>query len=312
MTNDEGQINEVFLPQTTKDGSFTFFSEEFNEAFHSVYGAKQEAEIKFVIPTRLREIAQTQSQIKLLDICYGLGYNSAAALSAIWQVNPQCQIELIGLEITADVPQSAIAHNLLSSWQNPIPELLATLATDSQVKHPLLSAQLLLGDARQTIQKLSQQSWQADAIFLDPFSPPKCPQLWTVEFIALVAQCLKPTGRLATYSCAAAVRTALSLAGLQYGSTPGMGRKSPGTVACFPPLTKKEIMCEYNLPPLSLQEKEHLQTRAAIPYQDIYLSSSAEKIIEERQRKQALSSLGSTSQWKKRWQKQLLSKELNQ
>ena len=284
-----------FTPQETKDGSYTFFSDEFKEAFHSIYGAKQEAEVKFVIPTQLRQLATEKSQIALLDICYGLGYNSAAAIEAIWQVNPHCQIELVGLEIAADVPQSAIAHNLLNSWQTPIPQLLATLATEFQVKHNLLQARLLLGDARSTIGQLTAQKWLADAIFLDPFSPPKCPQLWTVEFINLVAQCLKPTGRIATYSCAAAVRTALTMAGLQYGSTPGMGRKSPGTVAAY----------SDRLPLLSLQEQEHLQTRASIPYRDIYLSSSPEEIHHLRSQEQARSNLQSTSQWKKRWQKRL-------
>lgn len=285
-----------FTPQETKDGSYTFFSNEFEEAFHSIYGAKQEAEVKFVIPTQLRQLATEKSQITLLDICYGLGYNSAAAIEAIWQVNPHCRIELIGLEIAADVPQSAIAHNLLDLWQNPIPQLLTTLATEFQVNHNLLQARLLLGDARKTIGQLTAQKWLGDAIFLDPFSPPKCPQLWTVEFINLVAQCLKPTGRIATYSCAAAVRTALSLAGLQYGSTPGMGRKSPGTVAAY---------SDRDLPRLSLQEREHLQTRASIPYRDIYLSSSPEEIKSLRSQEQARSSLKSTSQWKKRWQKLL-------
>lgn len=285
-----------FTPRETKDGSYTFFSHEFNEAFHSIYGAKQEAEIKFILPTKLREIARKQTQIKLLDICYGLGYNSAAAIEAIWQVNPQCQIELIALEISADVPQSAIAHDLLKLWQAPIPEILTTLGTNFQVNYPQLQGKLLIGDARQSIQLLCQEKWQADSIFLDPFSPPKCPQLWTVQFINKVAQCLKPTGRLATYSCAAAVRTALNLTGLKYGSTPGMGRKSPGTVASFN---------NYDLTPLSLQEQEHLQTRAAIPYRDIYLNSSAEQIQHQRQREQLKSSLKSTSQWKKRWQRQL-------
>lgn len=292
MINDMGS----FTPQATKDGSYTFFSNQFNEAFHSIYGAKQEAEIKFILPTKLRKLAQEQSQIKLLDICYGLGYNSAAAIEAIWQENPQCEIELIGLEISVDVPQNAIAHNLLNLWQIPIPNLLKTLATELQVDFNSLKARLLIGDARQTIQQLCQQNWQADAIFLDPFSPPKCPQLWTVEFITLVARCLKPRGKLATYSCAAAVRTAFDLAGLKYGSTPSLGRKSPGTLASF---------VERDLLPLSLQEKEHLLTRAAIPYQDIYLSNSAEEIKQQRLQKQLQSSLGSTSQWKKRWQNKL-------
>ena len=291
-----------FTPQATQDGSYTFYSKEFQEAFHSSFGAKQEAEVRYIEPCQLKQLAANQSIICLLDICYGLGYNSAAALEAIWSVNPKCRVELIGLEISADVPLEAIEHNLLDRWHEattpsglpPIPQLLAQLGNKSLVQAEFFTAKLLLGDARQTIQSVVTRNWQADAIFLDPFSPPKCPQLWTVQFIKLVAQCLKPTGRLATYSCAAAVRTALRLAGLQYGSTPSMGRKSPGTVAS---------LLDTDLPPLSTQEQEHLQTRAAIPYRDIYLSNSAEQIKQLRQQEQSSSNLQSTSQWKKRWQK---------
>jgi len=281
-----------FTPQPTEDGSYTFFSEEFQETFHSSFGAKQEAEVRYIEPCLIKQLAQQQSTLRILDICYGLGYNSAAALDAIWSVNPQCRIELIALEITADVPQQAIQHQLLEQWQYNIPQLLEELAHKSKVNREILQAKLILGDARQTIQQLILANWQANAIFLDPFSPPKCPQLWTVEFINLVAQCLLPNGRLATYSCAAAVRTALLRAGLNIGCITGAGRKSPGTIASF----------EYkNIPTLSKREQEHLQTRAAIPYRDRNLQDSREQIISNRQQEQQTSDLGSTSQWRKRW-----------
>lgn len=287
---------EQFIPQVTGDGSYTFFSEEFKEAFHSHYGAKQEAEAKFVEPARLRQKAsqfrQTNTPLCILDICYGLGYNSAAALAAIWSVDPQCKIELIALELSAAIPRQAIAHQLLARWSEPIPQLLKELATTYKIHSELFQGQLLIGDARKTIKSLCQYSWQADAIFLDPFSPPKCPQLWTVEFLGLVAQCLKPTGRLTTYSCSAAVRQALALAGLKFGSTPSVGRRSPGTIASF---------CERDLSPLSLQEQEHLETRAAIPYRDPSLQDSAERICLRRQQEQQTSILKPTSQWKKIW-----------
>ncbi|GAB4225219.1 MAG: MnmC family methyltransferase [Stanieria sp.] len=282
------------IPQKTEDGSYTFFSDEFNEAFHSHYGAKLEAEVKFVEPTQLKIKATQLSTIYLLDICYGLGYNTAAALEAIWSINPHCRVELISLELNPAVPKNAIAFQLLSSWQEPIPKLLAELATTQQVNSEFLQAKLLLGDARTTIKQILQQQWQADAIFLDPFSPPKCPQLWTVEFLNLVANCLKPTGRLATYSCAAAFRTALSLAGLKFGSTVSLGRKAPGTVANF---------SGQDLPLLSPLEQEHLQTRASIPYRDPTLSELASQIRQRRQQEQQISTLESTSQWKKRWLK---------
>ena len=290
-----------FTPQSTKDGSFTFFSEEFDEAFHSIYGAKQEAEVKFVTPTELRKLAKTQTKIKILDICYGLGYNSAAAIAAIWLINPQCQIELVALEINSSVPQSAIANSLLDTWQTPIPNLLTELANQKRASRDNFHGELLLGDARQTIQKLVNQNWQADAIFLDPFSPPKCPQLWTIEFIALVASCLAPTGKLATYSCAAAVRTALTTAGLSYGSTPGMGRKAPGTLAAW----------DANFVAISEQEREHLNTRAAIPYRDHNLRATATEIKSLRIKEQAQSTLESTSKWKKRWQHKLADQKID-
>jgi tRNA U34 5-methylaminomethyl-2-thiouridine-forming methyltransferase MnmC len=280
------------IPQLTQDGSHTFFSEDFAEAFHSLQGAKQEAEIKFVKPTLITEIASQNKTIYLLDICYGLGYNTAAALAGIWSLQPKCRVNLIALEIAPDVAQSAVTHGLLKLWQPPIPNLLSELADRGFVKSELLTAKLLLGDARQTIQSIEPKTWQADAIFLDPFSPPKCPQLWTVEFIDLVAKCLHPNGRIATYSCAAAVRQAFLLAGLQFGSIIVGNRQSPGTIAS---------KISLNLPALTLQEREHLQTNAAIPYRDPRLKDSSVTILQRRQQEQQNSNLESTSQWKKRW-----------
>jgi tRNA U34 5-methylaminomethyl-2-thiouridine-forming methyltransferase MnmC len=283
------QNGEDFQPQLTADGSFTFFSTEFDEAFHSRQGARLEADLKFIQPTQLALKAQ-QPTVAILDVCYGLGYNTAAALETVWAINPGCQVKWIGLESDLTVPRAAIAHNLLSSWTEPIPQLLKTIATELEVKSDRLHARLLLGDARQTIQQVHQAGFRADAIFLDPFSPPHCPQLWTVDFLAQVAGCLKPDGKLATYSCAAAVRTALIHAGLQVSSTPEVGRRSPGTLASFTPLAS-----------LSIQDQEHLQTRAAVPYRDPTLTAPAAEILRQRQIEQQICSLESTSQWKKRW-----------
>ena len=305
MIQPEHQSNDFllsFVPEATADGSYTFFSSEFGEAFHSRQGARLEAELKFVKPTQLAQVA-TQSTVCLLDVCYGLGYNTAAALDTIWRINPTCHVQWFGLELDARVPKEAIAHNLLSQWPDPIPQLLTQLvetgtvinqgtSQDASNSHPPLTAHLLLGDARQTIQQVHATGFQADAIFLDPFSPVNCPQLWTAEFLDWVVRCLAPTGRLATYSCSAAVRTALQMAGLQLGYTPGVGRKSPGTIASFD---------RADIPPLSLQEQEHLHTRAAIPYRDPPLSDTMEVIIQRRRQEQAHSQLETTSQWKKRW-----------
>jgi len=281
-----------FTPQPTADGSYTFFSPQFEETFHSLRGAKEEAQEKFIIPCQLAEKAQQQPQLKILDICYGLGYNTAAAIETVWRVNPNSHLEVIALESDLKVPQATTEHHLLDLWSAPIPAFLTTLAQKQSLDYPQLKAQLLIGDARQTVQSVIEQGFCADAIFLDPFSPPHCPQLWTVEFLGLVAQCLDFQGRLATYSCAAAMRTALSLAGLHYTSTMGMNRRS--TVASWQPEA---------LTPLSQLDLEHQHTRASIPYRDPDLNESAEIILERRQQEQLRSNLEATSQWRKRWRK---------
>lgn len=318
-------MSENFIPESTADGSFTFFSQEFGELFHSHYGARQESFLKFSVPTQLA-FAANKSKLRLVDVCYGLGYNTAAALQTIWEVNPNCHVEVIGLELNAAVPQAAIAHHLYENWGYKYTQILAQLACSHQVVQDYLTANLLIGDARSTIQLVNKSGFKADAIFLDPFSPPLCPQLWTIEFIQQLSLCLNLNGLLATYSCAAAVRTALEAGGLQIGSTLPVGRRTPGTVAAhlraggdggrggegeglqqFPPRPhpQREPLAP-TLPlshsyELSQAEKEHLLTRAAIPYRDPQLNDSADVILRRREQEQQASTLEPTSHWRKRW-----------
>jgi tRNA U34 5-methylaminomethyl-2-thiouridine-forming methyltransferase MnmC len=285
-----------WTPQPTEDGSFTFFSNEFGETFHSSQGAKAEAFDKFAKATDLAQLAQ-RDRLCLLDVCYGLGYNTAAALETIWATNPNCTIALYALELDASVPQAAIAPPLIQVWSSEVQAILQQIALTHHCTTPNLNATLLVGDARQTIQPLCHQSIQADAIFFDPFSPRRCPQLWTVEFFTLVAQCLAPHGKLATYSRSASVRAAMQAAGLKIGSIP-LGEThephewSQGTIAAF--------NAQF-LPPLSQMEQEHLHTRAAIPYRDLTLSDLPATILERHQQEQQHSQQESTSSWRRRW-----------
>jgi tRNA U34 5-methylaminomethyl-2-thiouridine-forming methyltransferase MnmC len=287
-------MSEQFDPYITDDGSSTFFSQEFGQTFHSKYGAKEESIFKYAVPTLLTEKA-CRGRLQILDICYGLGYNTAAAISTIWRSNPNCKIEIIALELDQTVITAAIKHNLLAEWEQPIPKLLAQLAQELIVDQDQLTAQLILGDARQTIAMVIEQKFKADAIFLDPFSPLVCPQLWTIEFIDQVAKCCAEDGIIATYSCAAAVRTAMLTAGLSISDSIPVGRKAPGTIASFNTIDAAPFQ------PLSQQELEHLQTRAAIPYRDPTLADSMAKIVSRRELEQDDCGLETTSQWKKRW-----------
>ena len=67
-----------FKPYFTNDGSVGLYSDADNEVYHSVYGALTEAYEKFVFPANIDELLKNKSEIKLLDICYGIGYNTKA------------------------------------------------------------------------------------------------------------------------------------------------------------------------------------------------------------------------------------------
>ncbi|MGK7651411.1 tRNA (5-methylaminomethyl-2-thiouridine)(34)-methyltransferase MnmD [Roseovarius sp. B08] len=81
---------------------------------------------------------------------------------------------------------------------------------------------VMIGDARAT---LPQWDSQADAWFLDGFSPAKNPELWEESLMRQVGQHTAPGGTAATYTAAGFVRRGLQAAGFEVDRVPGYGRK---------------------------------------------------------------------------------------
>ncbi|MBU0461571.1 MAG: hypothetical protein KJ574_03210, partial [Nanoarchaeota archaeon] len=86
---------------TTKDGSVTFHNAKYDQTYHSVSGAEEEAIKKFAEPCKIAELAKA-GKIKILDVCFGLGYNSCAAIDAAKKANKDCEIDIVGLENDID------------------------------------------------------------------------------------------------------------------------------------------------------------------------------------------------------------------
>lgn len=81
----------MFTPVKTGDGSSTFYSKAFDEWFHSREGACREAQKTYAETAGLKQRVQQKvtgaAPLRILDICYGLGYNTAAALETVWAVD---------------------------------------------------------------------------------------------------------------------------------------------------------------------------------------------------------------------------------
>ena len=71
-------------PYFTNDGSVGLYSQADNDIYHSTYGALTEAYEKFILPADLENFFQKKSEIKILDICFGIGYNSKSFLNFIY------------------------------------------------------------------------------------------------------------------------------------------------------------------------------------------------------------------------------------
>jgi hypothetical protein len=81
----------------TADNTETFLNEELGESYHSQTGAVEEAFKKYAFPCKIKELSRS-GRIKILDICSGMFYNSAAAIDVAREENPDCEIEIVALE----------------------------------------------------------------------------------------------------------------------------------------------------------------------------------------------------------------------
>lgn len=209
----------------TDDGSITFHSSEYDEAYHSVSGALTEADKKYAEVCGIAE----RDEVDILDICFGLGYNSAAAIDRF----RGRKLRIIGLEIYQGIIDEIV--RLVDEEEYPFEcgEMMKKVAATGGVargwKEGIVDVKLVMGDARETIKTLKDSSF--DCVFLDPFSPKKCPELWTEEFFSEIYRVLRKGGKVATYSCARVVRENFASAGFIVKDGPVVGRRSPGTVA---------------------------------------------------------------------------------
>ncbi|MBU0470305.1 MAG: hypothetical protein KKA62_03775 [Nanoarchaeota archaeon] len=215
----------------TADNTETFLNEEVGESYHSQTGAVEEALKKYVLPCKIKEFAKT-GKIAILDVCSGLGYNSAMAIDVALEENPHCQIEVFCLEFDPIIVGKVLEVDPPIKSLSFYKELVRNndLKSDQiNFNKNNLNITLIIGDARETCKDLPENHF--DAVFFDPFSPKTAPEMWTEDFFKEMYRVMKDSALLATFSCARMVRENMSKAGLFYDDGPIVGRRGPGTIA---------------------------------------------------------------------------------
>lgn len=234
-----------YILEKTKDGSMSFINTAFNESYHSSIGAYKEALHKHVLACKIKELAlerlrnqNNKEPIKILDVCFGLGYNSGVAIEKIWEINPEQEIEVIGLESDIGIIQKISELEISENYES-VHKILTSLSKDIhkseqgkdflEFKDKNVNIKVLIDDARNSVKLLESNYF--DAIFFDPFSPKSCPILWTAEFINEVVKRAKVGTYISTYSSSRIAKDGFLAARCELAEGPKLNRRNGGVLA---------------------------------------------------------------------------------
>lgn len=393
----------LLYPYFTNDGSVGLFSPEADDIYHSTYGALTEAYEKFILPANFLDYFKEKSEIKILDICYGIGYNTKSFLDYFLKNIYTDKIDVnnnkyIDKSYTNNKKYKIFVHavdydKILSNlspfflankiniknnklnFENEKIEKMLSLQKRENYKLKKEVSIILLEKLKNEINKdaeyiLSLKNYRPffdkrmialykflkyeginnthlsgiinslhniyynhisnsyknamkalnlidfdfkltndDArrvvlsddniynyIFLDAFTPAKCPCLWTLEFFKLLYNHLDSEGMVLTYSNSAAIRNAFVNAGFYVGKIfSETAQKFTGTVAVKNKSLIKNELSEFDL--------GLMKSKAGIFYRDENLNALNEAIINRHSKDVESSTLVSSSKFIKNFRR---------
>ena len=387
-------------PYFTNDGSVGLFSPDADDIYHSTYGALTEAYEKFILPSNFKDYLKKNNEIKILDICFGIGYNSKSFLNyllnfiynetidtnkiknidKIYTNNKKYKVYIHALDNDKNLAllspffvtnKKILKNNNLSFYNEKIKKMLCDktepkyilrkevnilllqkmisqideevirilnskeyapyfdkmminllprfglLKNSNGILYPVcylvsflhniyykyisssyktavnalklldFNFDLEIDDARQIVKN---DSTLYNYVFLDAFTPAKCPCLWTTDFFKELYRLLHDNGMILTYSNSAAVRNAFINAGFFVGKIFSESlNKFTGTIA-----VKNKSLIKYEL---SEYDLGLLKTKAGIFYRDENLNLANESILLRHQKDVENSNLISSSKY---------------
>ncbi|MCJ8328185.1 MAG: MnmC family methyltransferase [Campylobacterales bacterium] len=191
----------------TQDGSNTLYSKKYNQHFHDVdTGAIKESLTKHVIPAL--EIKKNSKTLRILDICFGIGYNTFSTIYYAKKNNLNIKFEFYSPEFDEDLIKSLGSFSFPKEFDD-IKEIIQEIALNQKYKDDNLEIIVHIGDAREYIKNLSN----IDIVYQDAFSAEVNKELWTVEYFKDIYNACNQDAVLTTYSVSTPIRLSLYEAG---------------------------------------------------------------------------------------------------
>lgn len=249
-----------FIPILTEDGTPSLHHRPLGEACHARQGARREAALKFAAPALGHLGEPPAGGLKVLDACFGLGYNSFEFLSQ--GVLRETPIKIYAVEKASEVwsylPQ---VKSVYPQWQDQINRLAHGFYASRgphQMEPFSMDLESLL-DPQQHLSRTLQEEGPIHLVFHDAFSSGKMPELWTVELMRAYFNILAPGGAVFTYSSAHPVCAAFIEAGFSLYRTAAVDRRQGGLRA-VKPMDGEIAEMDGDLADL------HQKTTARVPY----------------------------------------------
>lgn len=147
---------------------------------------------------------QDKKELCILDICFGLGYNTFATLYYLKKNNIDKKVTIYSPEFDLELLRSLesfIYPKEFEFLQNIINQLSNNLFYEDKN----ITIEIFNGDARKYIKKLSN----INIVYQDPFSSDVNRSLWTKEYFEDIKNTLASDAIITTYSIATPVRLAM-------------------------------------------------------------------------------------------------------
>jgi len=227
--------DELHTMTLSEDGSYTAYSKEYDEHYHSTKdGALYESLVKHVIPAF--KCMEDKKSIDILDICYGLGFNTLATIYYYKKNFMSSKLNIYSPELDASLLKSLLNFTYPKEFDD-LKQIIIKLSIDGVYEDENLYIEVFLGDAREYVRRFENKF---DIVYQDAFSPSTNPILWTKEYFSDISKAIKNDGILTTYSIAFKIRRALYENGFKLYENKGEGFRV-ATIA------SKQELKEFNL-----------------------------------------------------------------
>ncbi|NHN24225.1 tRNA (5-methylaminomethyl-2-thiouridine)(34)-methyltransferase MnmD [Flavobacterium jejuense] len=201
---------------TTNDGSSSIFLPEWNESYHSKFGAIQEA--KHVFIKNGLDLIQDK-EVSILEIGFGTGLN--AFITLIEAKKRKQKINYIGVE-AYPVPLEEIELLNYPEQLGVIEEkdLFLKMHQTEWEEIYTISDYFAINKRKQFFDTITDEN-TFELIYFDAFGFRVQPELWTEKIFQKMFNALNPGGILVTYACRTVIKNAMLAVGFTIEKLPG-------------------------------------------------------------------------------------------